>query len=105
MRSPRVAMAVFVSTPMSRISAPRRARAGPAQVTTCAAPTNSRSTDLCHHVANPRETQRRLRLATTRVVAGVAVHRFVGLEFRPVKVGGKIGAPLHVTRGVDMDRL
>src|SRR5688500_12522262 len=96
-----------VSTPASAISLPRRARAGPAQVTTWAAFTKRKSLTWettngrlqlvsRHHIANARDAERSLRLATARVVTRVAIDRLVLPECCPVKVRRKIRTPFDV---------
>src|SRR5262249_40549022 len=57
----------------------------------------------CHHVADPRETQRRLRFASACIETGIAIHRLILLEVAPVKIGGKIGAALHSTCRIDVN--
>src|SRR5687767_1646331 len=108
MRPPLTATATFDRTPASAISLPLRARAGPAHVTTCAAFTNNRSVTGVsggrrHYVLDAREAQWRLGLAPARIVAGVAVYRLVFSERGPVEIRGKIGAALHVSRGIDVN--
>jgi hypothetical protein len=44
-----------------------------------------------------------LRLSAAGIEAGVAVDRLVFPELRPVEVGRKIRAPLHASKGIDVN--
>src|SRR5688572_14828461 len=105
MRAPSTTTAPPWSTPASLISAPRRARGGPAQVTTWVALTKRSVTPLSrHHVAHARQPHRCFRFTAAGVEAGVARDRLVLLELGPVEIRRKIRATLHVARGIHVDR-
>src|SRR3954471_5868309 len=117
MRSPSTATAASVRTCASPSSVPRRARAGPAHVTTCDALAKmsgsfkipylvSRVPRRCtsgHHVANTRKSKRRLRFAPAGVVACVAVDRFVLREVAPVEISRKVRATFDAAVRVDVN--
>src|SRR3954470_18474588 len=108
--SPSVTTATSVRDSSLLISGPRRARPGPAQVTTSDALTKmSRGirslprSRRAHHVTNPGEAERCLRLTSAGIVAGVAVDRLVGAKILPVKIRREIGAALHAPGRIEMN--
>src|SRR5688572_19485672 len=105
-------------TMASPISLPTRARAGPAQVTTCAAFTKSarppaagagirRNVAACtscgrEQVAEPIHPQWRLGLAAAGVVAPVAGDRSIARVRGPMAIGGEIGTATDAAVGIDV---
>src|SRR5689334_14287819 len=109
--SPSTTTAASVRDSNLLISGPRRARGGPAHVTTCDAFTKM-SWDMtvlvrsrrAHHVANAREPERRLRLTPAGIIARIAIDRLIRAKIRPVKIGGKVGAAFHAARRIEVNR-